>query len=94
MEGLFHLGQTLQRLFEVKVRKVVAAGFNPEERAELLVVLDEGMLAVCPEYVMALLDAIERRMELAVEASGHAVPEELGDGIRGNRGKGEFERRA
>lgn len=90
MEGLFHLGQTLQRLFEVKVRKVVAAGFNPEERAELLVLLDEGMLAVCPEYVMALLDAIERRMELAVEASGHAVPEELGDGIGSNGCEGQF----
>ena len=90
MEGLFHLGETLQRLFEVKVGQVVAAGFNPEERTELLVLLDEGMLAIGPEYVMALLDAIERRMELAVEASRHAVPEELGEGIGGNRGEGEF----
>lgn len=90
MEGLFHLGQTLQRLFEVKVRKVVAAGFNPEERAELLVLLDEGMLAICPEYVMALLDAIERRMELAVEASRKARAEELGDGIGSNGCEGQF----
>jgi hypothetical protein len=90
MEGLFDLRQMVQRLFEVEVRKVVAARFYTKEGPELLILFDKSMLAICPEYVMALLDAIEGRMELAVEASRKAVPEELGDCIGGNRGEGEF----
>src|SRR3974377_283876 len=90
MEGLFHLGQTLQGLFEMKVGKVVAAGFDTEERPELLVLFDEGMLTIGPEHVMALLDAIEGRMELAGKSTGNAVPEELGDGVGRNRGESEF----
>lgn len=48
------------------------------------------MLEVRPEYVMALLDAIEGRMELAGKSTGNAAPEELGDGIGRNRGEGEL----
>ena len=90
MEGLLHLRQLIQSLFEVKVSKVVAAGFNPEERPELLVLFDKRMVAIGSEYVMALLDAIKGSMELPVKASGHAVPKELRDGVGGNRGESKF----
>ncbi|HVN24115.1 MAG TPA: hypothetical protein VMT71_09085 [Syntrophorhabdales bacterium] len=90
MEDLFHPRQTLRSLFEMNVGKSIAAGFNPEERPELLVVLGEGMLAIGPEHVMALRQAIEGRRELATEASRKAVAEELGDGIGGNGGKSTF----
>lgn len=90
MEGLFHLRQMLQRLLKVEVRQVVAAGFNPKEGPELLVLFDKRMLPIGPEHVMALLDAIEGGMELTGKETGNAGPEKLGDGIGTHRGESTF----
>jgi hypothetical protein len=90
MEGLLDFREALQSFFEMEIRKVIAAGFDTEERPELFILFDKRMLAIGPEHVMPLFDTIKGGMELAVEVSGDPVPEELVDGIGTHRSERAF----
>jgi hypothetical protein len=64
-EGLADGVEIVQSLFKTEVVEVVGAELITQERCELLVLLQEGMLEVDAEDVMAMLDLIDDGGELA-----------------------------
>ena len=71
---LAHRSQMLQAFLQPEVGEVVGADLVAQEGGELLVLLDEGVLAVGAEDMMAVLDLLERGVELALELAGEALP--------------------
>jgi len=71
--------QMAEAFLEAEVRQVVRADFITQERGELLVLLDECVLPVRPENVMAVLNLLQRSVELALQLLRDATAEDLGD---------------
>ena len=59
--------EIVQSLFEAEVVEVVGAELVAQERCELFVLLQEGVLEVGAEDVMAMLDLIDDGGELAAQ---------------------------
>ena len=57
--------EIVQSLFEAEVVEVVGAKLIAQERCELFVLLQEGMLEVGAEDMMAMLDLVDDGGELA-----------------------------
>ena len=80
LEQLFaHLGEMVQALFQTEIGQVVGGGFIAQIGGELLVLLDECVAIVGTEDVMAMLDLLDDRVQLALQFFGDALPEDLGD---------------
>ena len=60
----------VEALLEAEVGEVVGTQFVAQERRELLVLLEEGVLEVGPVDMMAVLDPIDEGGELAAVAAG------------------------
>src|SRR6266852_9511111 len=69
----------VQSFLQAEVGQVVRTDLTAQERGELLVLLDEGVLGVSAEDVMPVLDLFERRVELAFQFPGQAHAEDLRD---------------
>src|SRR5487761_929598 len=80
---LAHRLQMVQTLLQAEVAQVVGAQFIAQERGELLVWFEERILPVGTVDVMAVLDPIDDRAELAAKLSGQTDPEDLADLVRG-----------
>src|ERR1017187_8292218 len=79
-EELFaHRGEMVQPLLQTEVGQVIGAGLVAQIGRELLVLLDEGVAIVGAEDVMAMLDLLDDRVQLALQFFGDALPEDLGD---------------
>ena len=74
-----HRLQVAQAFLQPKVGEIVRADFIAQERGELLVLLDEGVLPVRPEDVMAVFDLLQRRVQLALHLLCDPAAEDLGD---------------
>src|SRR6478609_8160564 len=77
LEGLAHGVEMVQAFLETKVGEVVGTQFIAQERRELLVLLEEGVLEVSPVDMMAVLDTIDHARELAAVATMQAGAEDL-----------------
>ena len=78
-EGLADGVEIVQTLFETEVVEVVGAELIAQERYELFVLLQEGMLEVGAEDVMAMLDLIDDGGELAGQPAVEAGAEDFGN---------------
>src|SRR6476660_6621877 len=78
LEGLAHGVEMVQAFLETKVGEVVGTQFIAQERRELLVLLEEGVLEVSPVDMMAVLDTIDHARELAAVATMQAGAEYRG----------------
>ena len=58
-----------ETFLQAEIRQVVRADFIAQERGELLVLLDECVLPVRPENVMAVFDLFDDGVELALESA-------------------------
>ena len=68
-----------EAFLQAEVRQVVRADFIAQERGELLVLFDESVLPVRPENVMAVLNLLQRSVELALQLLRDATAKDLGD---------------
>ena len=66
----------VEALLETKVGEVVGAQFVAQERRELLVLLEEGILEVGPVDMMAVGNALDHAGKLAAVAAGQAGAED------------------
>src|ERR1022692_4433134 len=74
-EELFaHRGEMVQPLLQTEVGQVIGAGLVAQIGRELLVLLDEGVAIVGAEDVMAMLDLLDDRVQLALQFFGDALP--------------------
>src|ERR1035441_10836700 len=73
------LFRSVQALFQTEIGQVVGGGFIAQIGGELLVLLDECVAIVGTEDVMAMLDLLDDRVQLALQFFGDALPEDLGD---------------
>ena len=69
----------VQSLLEVEIGKGVGNQLVAQQGGELFVLLQEGVLEVGAEDMMAVLDAIDDCGELAVHSTVDAHAEDLGD---------------
>src|SRR5215472_13886175 len=80
LEALAHSLKMLQSLL-AEIGEVVGDQLVAQKGGELFVLLQEGMLEVGTEDMMAVFDAVDDRGELAVHPAVHAGAEDLGDRI-------------
>ena len=71
--------EIVQALPEPEVLEVVGAELVAQERRELLVLLQEGVLEVGAIDMMAMLDLVDDGGELAGHLAVQSLPEDLGD---------------
>jgi hypothetical protein len=70
---LAHGGQMIEAFPQTEVREVVGADLIAQEGRELLVLLDEPVLPIGAEGVMAVLELLEGGMQLTFEPPGQAA---------------------
>jgi hypothetical protein len=80
----------VQAFLETKVGEVVGTQFIAQERRELLVLLEEGVLEVSPVDMMAVLDTIDHARELAAVATMQAGAEDRRHLVGGKPPQAEF----
>jgi hypothetical protein len=69
----------VQSLFELEVGEVVGDQLVAQEGGELFVLLEEGVLEVGAEDVMAVLNAVDDGGQLAAHPAVQAGAEDLSD---------------
>jgi hypothetical protein len=79
LETLAHGLEMLQTPLEAEIGEVVGDQLVAQKGGELFVLLQEGVLEVGAEDMMAVLDAIDDGGELALHPAVHAGAEDLGD---------------
>ena len=79
LEARAHGVQMLQSLLETEIGEIVGDQLVAQTGGELFVLLEEGILEVGAEHVMAVLDAVDDGGELAVHPAMNARAEDLGD---------------
>ena len=89
-ELLAHRPEVLEPLFQLKVREVIGAELVAQEHGELLVLPEEGMLAIDPEDMMSLRHLLEDGVQLPLVPPGQAQAEELGDLVGGQLSEAEL----
>ena len=82
LEALADRVEMVQSLLEAEIGEVVGDQLVAEEGRELFVLLQEGVLEVGTEDMMAVPDAIDDGGELALHSAVHARAEDLGDLVR------------
>src|SRR5467141_4166365 len=75
---------------KTEVGEVVGDQFVAQEGGELFVLLEEGVLEVGAEDMMAMLDAIDDGGQLAAHPAVQASAEDLGDLVAGQPPQAEF----
>src|ERR1700733_8272109 len=84
-QKLFTYGcQMLQSFFQPEVGEVVGTDLVAQEGRELFVLLDEGVLPIGPEEMMAGLDLSPGGLELSLQFLGQAGAEDLSDLVSGH----------
>src|SRR3984893_18408103 len=78
-ELLAHVAQVFEPLSQAEVRQIVGADLGAQEGGELLVLLDKRVLAVGTKDVMAVLDLLQRAVEMAMELLVDVRPDDLRD---------------
>jgi hypothetical protein len=73
--------QLLQSLVQAEILEPVDANLDPQERAELLVGARHEALAVDAEDVMAMVEFLQHRVQVAAEPPVLAYAEDLGDDV-------------
>jgi hypothetical protein len=71
--------EIVQALPEPEVLEVAGAELVAQERRELLVLLQDGVLEVGAIDIMAMLDLVDDGGELAGHLAVQSLPEDLGD---------------
>jgi len=82
--------EMVQPLLEVEIGEVVGDQFVAQEGGELFVLLEEGVLEVGAEDMMAMLDAIDDGGQLAAHPAVQASAEDLGDLVAGQQPQAEL----
>jgi len=82
--------QVIESLPELEVGEVVGHQLVAQEGDELFVLLEEGVLEVGTEDMMAVLDAVDDGGELAPHPAVAAGAEDLGDLVGGQPPQAEF----
>ena len=90
LEALAHSLKMLQSLLEAEIGEVVGDQLVAQKGGELFVLLQEGVLEVGTEDMMAVFDAVDDRGELAVHPAVHAGAEDRGDLIGRQPPQAEF----
>src|SRR4029077_20323047 len=83
LEALADGIEMIQSLFEAEVGEVVGDQLVAQEGSELFVLLEEGILEVGAEDMMAVLDAVDDGGQLAAHPAVQAGAEDLGDLVAG-----------
>src|SRR5437868_13474448 len=82
--------QMIESLLEPQVRQVVRTDLVVQEHSELLVLFDEGILAVGAEDMMARFDLLHDIGQFSFEPAGYPDPEDLADLVRRQPPKSQF----
>jgi len=91
LKALAYGTKILQAFVDAKIfLYVVGAKFVVQEGGKLFVWLEEGVFELGPEYVVAMIDALEGGVELAVQPFGHARAEDFGDFLTGRAPEADF----
>src|SRR3979490_626610 len=90
LEALANGIEMVQSLLKTEVGEVVGDQFVAQEGGELFVLLEEGVLEVGAEDMMAMLDAIDDGGQLAAHPAVQASAEDLGDLVAGQPPQAEF----
>ena len=72
-----------QPFLEAEVGEVVAARLQPEERAQFLVHLDEGVAGIHPHDLVAMVHLLQGGLPLAAQLARQSPAEDLRDLVRG-----------
>src|ERR1700730_18888418 len=80
----------VQSLFEAKVGEIVGDQLVAQEGGKLFVLLQEGVLEVGAEDMMAVLDAVDDGGQLAAHPAVQTRAEDLGDLVGGQPPQTEF----
>jgi hypothetical protein len=83
LEALANGIEMVQSLLKTEVGEVVGDQFVAQEGGELFVLLQEGVLEVGAEDMMAVLDAVDDGGQLAAHPAVQAGAEDLGDLVAG-----------
>ena len=83
LEALADGIEMVQSLFETEVGEVVGDQLVAQKGGELFVLLEEGVLEVGAEDMMAVLDAIDDGGQLAAHPAVQSRAEDLGDLVAG-----------
>src|SRR5215470_9168661 len=73
----------LQTFLQSEIAKIVGAELVAQEGGELFVLLEEAVLPVGAEDVMAVLDLFQGGVQLASEPAGESGAEDFGDLVGG-----------
>src|SRR5882724_10453052 len=90
LEALANGIEMVQSLLKTEVGEVVGDQFVAQEGGELFVLLEEGVLEVGAEDMMAMPDAIDDGGQLAAHPAVQASTEDLGDLVAGQPPQAEF----
>ena len=90
LEALADGVEMVQAIPEAEVGEVVGDQLVAQKGGELFVLLQEGVLEVGTEDMMAVFDAVDDRGELAVHPAVHAGAEDRGDLIGRQPPQAEF----
>src|SRR5260221_3094775 len=90
LEGGAHGVEMIEPLSEAEVGEVVGSQLVAQEGPELLVLLEEGVLEVGAEDMMAVLDAVDDGGQLAVHAATDAPAEDGRDLVGAEPPQAEF----
>ena len=82
---LAHRVQMVEPFLQLEVAEVVGAELVAQERAKLLVLAEEAVLAVDAEDMMPLFQLVEGGMQLPLEPFGQAQAKQLGDLLGGEQ---------
>jgi hypothetical protein len=83
LEALAHGFEVVQPLLQAEIGEVVGDQLVAQKGRELFILLQEGVLEVGAEDMMAVLDAVDSGGELALHPAVHAGAEDLGDFVVG-----------
>ena len=90
LEALADGIEMVESFFEAEIGKVVGDQFVAQEGRELFILLEEGVLEVGAEDVMAMLDPVDDRGELAAHLAVQPRAEDFGDLVGGQPPQAEF----
>src|SRR5215472_2073754 len=79
LETLAHRLEVVQSLLEAEIGEIVGNQLVAQKGRELFVLLQEGVLEIGAEDMVAVFDAIDDGGELALHSTVHAGAEDLGD---------------
>jgi hypothetical protein len=90
LEPLAHGLEVVESLPEVEIGEVVGDDLVAQEGGELFVLFEEGVLEVCAEGMVTVLDAVDDGSELAMHPAVEARAEDFGDLVGGQPPQAEF----